>query len=54
MVRPGRERLWGTVEVDETSLGGPEAGVRGRGVLGKVMVEVAVERQGRTLGRCRL
>src|SRR5437763_13860435 len=54
MVRPGRERLRGTVEVDETFLGGPEPGVRGRGALGKVMVEVAVEREGRALGRCRL
>src|SRR5437763_6708266 len=54
MVRPGRERLRETVEVDETFLGGPEPGVRGRGSLGKVMVEVAVEREGRALGRCRL
>lgn len=54
MVRPGRERLRGTVEADETFLGGPEPGVRGRGALGKVMVEVAVERDGRALGRCRM
>jgi hypothetical protein len=54
MVRPGRERLRGTVEADETFLGRPEPGVRGRGALGKAMVEVAVERSGRALGRCRL
>ena len=54
MVRPGRERLRGTVEADETFLGGPEPGVRGRGALGKTMVEVAVERDARTLGRCRM
>jgi len=54
MVRPGRERLSGFVEVDETFLGGPEPGVRGRGAQGKVMVEVAVEQDGRGLGRCRL
>jgi transposase-like protein len=54
MARRGRERLRGTVEVDETFLGGPQPGVRGRGALGKVMVEVAVEREGRALGRCRL
>jgi hypothetical protein len=30
MVRPGRERLSGKVEVDETYLGGLEEGVRGR------------------------
>ena len=33
---------------------GPEPGVRGRGAQGKVMVEVAVEQDGRALGRCRL
>ncbi len=54
MVRPGRDRLRGTVETDETFLGGPEPGVRGRGALGKTMVEVAVERAGHRLGRCRL
>lgn len=54
MVRPGRERLRGTVEADETFLGGPEPGVRGRGALGKTLVEIAVERQGRRFGRCRM
>ncbi len=54
MVRPGRERLRGIVEVDETYLGGPEPGIRGRGARGKVMVEVAVEQDGWALGRCRL
>lgn len=33
MVRPGRDRLTGKVEVDETSVGGVEAGV-GRRLLG--------------------
>ena len=42
------------MEADETFLGGPEPGVRGRGAQGKVMVEVAVEQVGRGLGRCRL
>src|SRR5665811_27085 len=32
MVRPGRDRLRGQVEVDESFLGGPEPGVRGRRV----------------------
>src|SRR5665811_1450490 len=32
MVRPGRDRLRGDVEVDESFLGGPEPGVRGRRV----------------------
>lgn len=54
VVRPGRERLGGTVEVDETLLGGPEPGRPGRGALDKTMVEVAVEQDGTRLGRCRL
>ena len=54
MVRPGRERLSGSVEVDETVLGGPEPGQRGRGALGKTLVEVGVERTSRSFGRCRL
>jgi len=35
MVRPGRDRLTGTVEVDETYLGGEKPGKRGRGAAGK-------------------
>ena len=54
MVRPGRDRLSGTVEADETFLGGPEPGVPGRGALGKVLVEVAVERRDKGFGRCRM
>ena len=38
MVRPGRERLTGQVEVDERYIGALERGVRGRGVLKKVLV----------------
>jgi len=54
MVRPGRDRLSGTVEADETFLGGPEPGVPGRGALGKILVEVAVERRDKGFGRCRM
>lgn len=54
MVRPGRDRLCGTVEADETFLGGPEPGRGGRGALGKTLVEVAVEQDGKGLGRCRM
>ena len=43
MVRPGRNRLTGDVEVDESFLGGPEAGIPGRGALGKVLFAAAVE-----------
>jgi transposase-like protein len=55
MIRPGRERLSGEVEVDESFLGGPQPGVRGRGALGKVLFAAAVERQpGGRPGRARL
>ena len=37
MVRPGRNRLVGRVEVDETYVGGVEEGVRGREMVGKAL-----------------
>lgn len=54
MVRPGRERLHGTVEVDETYVGGNEAGVHGRQTEDKSIVVVAAEEAGRAIGRIRL
>ena len=54
MVRPGRDRLSGRVEVDETYLGGVEEGVRGRGTRKKALVVVAVEYVRGRLGRVRL
>jgi transposase-like protein len=54
MVRPGRDRLAGEVEADETSVGGVATGTRGRGAAKKAIVEVAVERRGAGMGRCRL
>jgi ISXO2-like transposase domain len=55
MVRPGRDRLSGDVEVDESFLGGPEPGVPGRGALGKVQFAAAVELEPtRGFGRARL
>jgi transposase-like protein len=54
MVRPGRERLTGRVEVDETYLGAEEAGIRGRGALTKALIVVAAEQAGRRIGRIRL
>ncbi len=56
LVRPGRERLAGTVEVDEIFIGGAEKGLRGGREKGKkVLTGVAVElRKPRGLGRCRM
>jgi transposase-like protein len=54
MVRIGRERLRGLVEADETYIGGQEEGVTGRELAGKALVAIAVELDGRRLGRIRL
>ena len=54
MVTPGRDRLRGEVEVDETFWGAPEAGRHGRRMLRKTMVVVAAERDGRGIGRIRM
>lgn len=54
MVRPGRARLSGTVQVDETFWGGERPGKRGRGAEGKSVILAAVEHTGRRLGRIRL
>ena len=42
MVRPGRDRLQGRVEVDETYVGDAEAGVRGPPTVTKVLDAIAV------------
>jgi transposase-like protein len=54
MLRPGRDGLSGAVEVDETYLGGPREGRRGRGAFGKELVFIAAEIRGRRIGRIRL
>jgi transposase-like protein len=54
MVRPGRDLLIGPVQVDETYIGGPRPGKRGRGAAGKTLVLVAVEDKGKHMGRIRL
>ena len=56
LVRPGRDRLAGTVEVDETYTGGDEPGLRGGRAPGKkVLTGVAVEvREPKGIGRCRM
>jgi len=54
MVVPGRDKLSGRVEVDETLVGGKKSGKRGRGAEGKVLVVIAVEVKDRGAGRARL
>ncbi len=54
MVRPGRNRLTGRVEVDETYLGGLEEGVRGRGTKKKALVVVAAQEKGKAIGSIRM
>jgi transposase-like protein/predicted RNA-binding Zn-ribbon protein involved in translation (DUF1610 family) len=54
MIRSGRERLVGRVEVDEAYVGGQKEGKRGRGAEGKTLVLVAVEGDAKEkLGRVR-
>lgn len=55
MIRSGRERLSGEVEVDETFIGGRETGKgkQGRGGETKILVVVATECIGKQIGRVR-
>jgi transposase-like protein len=54
MVRPGRDRLRGTVEVDETYWGGEEEDAIGRLTEDKALIAVAAEEDGKGIGRIRL
>jgi len=60
MVRPMRDNLSGTVEIDETYIGGERSGKRGRGADNKALVAVAIEDKSKTsatnkgIGRIRL
>jgi transposase-like protein len=54
MVRPGRDKLAGNIEVDETYVGGKKHGKRGRGAGGKSLVAIAAEIKGNRIGRIRL
>lgn len=54
MVTPGRNRLSGTIEVDESYIGGKRPGKRGRGAEGKSLVVIAAEVKSPRIGRIRL
>ena len=54
MIRPGRDRLQGAIEADESYVGGLEEGVRGRQTESKALVAVVVEEDGQGIGRIRL
>ena len=54
MVRQGRDRLSGRIEVDETYLGGLEEGVRGRQTERKSLIVIAAQEDGPGIGRIRM
>lgn len=54
MVRPGRDRLSGVVEVDETYWGTEEEGVIGRLTEDKAVIIVAAQEDGSGIGRIRM
>lgn len=54
MVRPGRDRLNGTVEVDETYWGAEEEGMIGRQTERKALIIVGVEYNRNKIGRVRM
>ena len=56
LVRPGRDQLCGVVEVDETFIGGEEAGLRGGRARGKkVLTGIAAGvREPKGIGGCRM
>jgi len=54
MVRPGRDRLGGAVEVDETYVGGRQEGKQGRRMGKKCLVVIVAEEDGRKIGRIRM
>jgi transposase-like protein len=54
MVRPGRDRLSGRIEVDETYFGGIAEGHRGRKGGNKALIAIAAQEDGRKIGRIRM
>jgi hypothetical protein len=54
MVRPDRDALNGTVEVDKTYVGGVEKGKHGRETETKSIIAIAAEENGKGIGRIRI
>ncbi len=54
MIRPRRDLLSGTVQVDEAYVGGKKGGKRGRGAAGKALVVIVAQEDGHITGRIRL
>jgi len=54
MIRPERDKLSGSIQVDETYIGGEKPGKRGRGATGKTLVIIAAQEDGKGTGRIRL
>lgn len=54
MVRPGRDRLSGQIEVDETYVGGKDTGKQGRQHGKKALIVIAAQEDGRKIGRIRM
>jgi transposase-like protein len=54
MIRPGRDRLSGVIEVDETYWGTEEEGVIGRLTEDKAVIIVAAQEDGSGIGRIRM
>ncbi len=54
MVRPGRDKLSGLVEANETLISGEHSGKRGRGAAGKTLILIAAEEKQGKVGRIRL
>jgi transposase-like protein len=54
MVRPGRDRLAGRIEVDEVFWGAPEDGRHGRRIGNKALILIAAQEDGRGIGRIRM
>lgn len=54
MVRPGRDRLSGRIEVDETYVGGEEPEAHARQILRKSLVAIAAQEDSRGIGRIRM